>query len=82
MKCKGFRSRSQAGMALAAAWLARSGGPSHGAQIEVDPASPKEFPTILISGVFEDGDDKKFTALALDMDKSLSEEFMLDCIAS
>ena len=71
MKGKGFRSRFQAGLALAAAWLAWFGGPSHGAQIEVDPASPKEFPTILISGILEDGDDKKFTALALDMDKAV-----------
>jgi hypothetical protein len=71
MKINGFRSRLQAGMALAAAWLACSGGPSFGAEIKIDPASPKEFPAILISGVFEDGDDKKFTALALDIDNAM-----------
>ncbi|WP_395684912.1 hypothetical protein [Aestuariivirga sp.] len=71
MKVDGFGGRLQAGMALAAAWLAFSGGPSLGAEITVDPASPKEFPAILISGVFEDGDDKKFTALVLDMDNAM-----------
>ncbi|MFM8746549.1 MAG: hypothetical protein ACKOED_07785 [Aestuariivirga sp.] len=69
---KNTAKRRRAWFALAGlAWLACSGGPSLAAEIKIDPASPKEFPAILISGVFEDGDDKKFTALALDVDNAI-----------
>lgn len=55
----------------AAALLACSAGPSLAAEIGIDPESPKDFPVITVKGVFEDGDDKKFTALALDLDNAM-----------
>lgn len=64
--------RARPGMGLAAAaLLAGACGPSFAAEIKVDPESPKDFPAILVSGPIEDGDDKKFTALALDMDSAV-----------
>jgi hypothetical protein len=51
--------------------FAVASGQSVAAEIELLPDSPKEFPVISITGEMLPGDDKKFTALALDVDNAV-----------